>query len=193
MSSYPVHTIESAPAQSKPVLQQLQQAFGLIPNIAAAMAASPALINGFIGLFERVHASSLTEPQIQVLLLTNAITNASEWPVAFHTALALKEGVHPADIDAIRHGGLPGDARLAALSTLARTLIEKRGRLAESDQGRFLEAGFSSEQILEVIAVVAASTITNYTGSVTRPALETPFEEFAWQAPTSGAGCICPP
>jgi hypothetical protein len=38
MSSYPVHTIESAPAQSKPVLQQLQQAFGLIPNLAAASA-----------------------------------------------------------------------------------------------------------------------------------------------------------
>lgn len=185
MSSYPVHTIESAPAQSKPVLQQLQQAFGLIPNIAATMAASPVLINGFIGLFERVHASSLTEPQIQTLLLTNAVTNASEWPVAFHTALALKEGVHPADVDAIRHGRLPGDVRLSALSTLARTLIEKRGRLAESDQIRFLEAGFSPEQILEVIAVVAASTITNYTGSVTQPALEAAFQEFAWQAPAS--------
>ena len=44
-------------------------------------------------------------------------------------------------------------------------------------------AGFSSEQILEVIAVVAASTMTNYTGSVTQPALEAPFEEFAWHAP----------
>lgn len=183
MSRYPVHTIGSAPAQSKPVLQQLQQAFGLIPNIAATMAASPVLINGFIGLFERVHASSLTEPQIQTLLLTNAVTNASEWPVAFHTARALKEGVPPADVDAIRHGRLPGDAGLAALSTLARTLIEKRGRLADSDQRRFLDAGFSSEQILEVIAVVAASTITNYTGSVTQPALEATFEEFAWHAP----------
>jgi alkylhydroperoxidase family enzyme len=183
MHCHPVHTIESAPAQSKPVLQQLQQAFGLIPNIAAMMAASPVLINGFIGLFERVHASSLTEPQIQTLLLTNAVTNASEWPVAFHTALALKQGVHPADVDAIRHGALPDDARLAALSMLARTLIEKRGRLAESDQRRFFEAGFSSEQILEVIAVVAASTITNYTGSVTRPPLEVPFEEFSWHAP----------
>ncbi|MFM0341350.1 carboxymuconolactone decarboxylase family protein [Paraburkholderia fungorum] len=182
MSSYPVHTIESAPAQSKSVLQQLQQAFGLIPNIAAKMAASPVLINGFIGLFERVHASSLTEPQIQTLLLTNAVTNASEWPVAFHTALALKEGIHPADVDAIRRGGLPGDTRLAALSMLARTLIDKRGRLTVSDQSRFLEAGFSSEQILEVIAVVAASTITNYTGSVTQPPLEAPFEEFAWHA-----------
>ena len=183
MSSYPVHTIESAPAQSKPVLRQLQQAFGLIPNIAAAMAASPVLINGFIGLFERVHASSLTEPQIQTLLLTNAVTNASEWAVAFHTALALKQGVQPADVHAIRHGGPPNDVGLAALSTLARTLIEKRGHLAESDQRRFFEVGFSSEQILEVIAVVAASAITNYTGSVTQPPLEAPFEEFVWHAP----------
>ncbi|HEY4445087.1 MAG TPA: hypothetical protein VGN30_12455 [Steroidobacteraceae bacterium] len=182
MSSHPAHTIESAPAQSKAALRQLQQAFGLIPNIAAAMAASPVLINGFIGLFERVHASSLTEPQIQTLLLTNAVTNASEWAVAFHSALALKQGVHPADVAAIRHGGAPGDVGLASLSTLARTLIEKRGRLSDSDQRRFFEARFGPEQILEVIAVVAASTITNYAGSVTQPALEAPFEEFVWHA-----------
>jgi alkylhydroperoxidase family enzyme len=183
MSSYPIHTIESAPTQSKPVLKQLQQAFGLIPNIAATMATSPVLINGFIGLFERVHASSLTEPQIQTLLLTNAVTNASEWAVAFHTALALKQGVHPTDVDAIRNGGVPSDTALASLSTMARTLIEKRGRLSDSDQKRFLDAGFSSEQILEVVGVVAASTITNYTGSVTRPALEACFTEFVWHAP----------
>ncbi|PMS17058.1 carboxymuconolactone decarboxylase [Trinickia dabaoshanensis] len=187
MSSYPLHTIESAPEGSKPVLRQLQQAFGLIPNIAATMAVSPALINGFIGLFERVHASSLTEAQIQTLLLTNAVTNASEWPVAFHTALALKEGVRPADVDAIRHGALPDDPALAALSALARTLIEKRGRVAEGDRKRFLEAGFSLEQILEVIAVVAASTITNYASSVTHPPLEAQFEDVAWRAPVPAA------
>ncbi|MFM0521577.1 MULTISPECIES: carboxymuconolactone decarboxylase family protein [Caballeronia] len=183
MLNYPVHTIESAPAQSRPVLQQLQQAFGLIPNVAGTMAASPVLIDAFIGVFQRVHASSLTEPQIQTVLLTNAVANASEWPVAFHTALALKEGVHREDVEAIRQGVLPGDAELAALSALARALIGKRGRLDESDQRRFLEAGFDTAQILEVIAVVAASTITNYTSSVTRPPLETQFEAFVWHAP----------
>ena len=185
MSYYPIYTIESAPAQSRPVLQQLQQAFGLIPNVAAKMAASPVLINGFVGLFECVHASSLSEPQIQTVLLTNAVANASEWPVAFHTALALKQGVSSADVDAIRHGVSPDDAGLAALSVLARSLIEKRGRLAESEQRRFLEAGFSVEQVLEVIAIVAASTITNYTSSVSHPPLEAQFEEFVWQAPCS--------
>ncbi|MGH8779960.1 carboxymuconolactone decarboxylase family protein [Paraburkholderia sp.] len=183
MASYSVYTLESAPEQSKPVLKQLHEAFGLIPNIAGTMAASPVLINGFIGLFQRVHTSSLSEEQIQTLLLTNAVTNACEWAVAFHTALALQQGVRHSDVDAIRHGGLPDDARLAALSSLARALIGKRGRVSEADQQHFLDAGFSAEQILEVIAVVAASTITNYTGSVTQPPLEAMFEEFAWQAP----------
>jgi alkylhydroperoxidase family enzyme len=185
MLSYPVHTIESAPAQSRPVLGQLQQAFGLIPNVAGTMAASPVLINAFIGLFERVHASSLTEPQIQTVLLTNAVTNASEWPVAFHTALALKEGVHSEDVDAIRQGALPRDAALAALVDQCTRQRRQRGRLAESDERRFLDAGFDIEQILEVIAVVAASTITNYTSSVTRPPLEAQFEAFVWHAPVA--------
>jgi hypothetical protein len=101
------------------ISEQLQQVFGLNPNLAAAMAASPVLINGFIGLFKRVHASSLTGPQIQTLL-TNAVTNACEWAVAFHTAPALQQDVHPADVHAIRHGALSKDAGLAALSKLAR-------------------------------------------------------------------------
>ncbi|BBU31899.1 hypothetical protein BTHE68_56330 [Burkholderia sp. THE68] len=185
MSSFPVHTIDSAPAQSRPALRQLQQALGLIPNVAGTMAASPVLIDAFVGVFQRVHASSLTEPQIQTLLLTNAVANASEWPVAFHTALALKQGISPADVDAIRRGALPDDAGLAALSALARALIGQRGRVAEADQRRFLEAGFDAAQILEVIAVVAASTITNYASSVTRPPLEAQFEAFAWHAPAA--------
>ncbi|WP_186109619.1 carboxymuconolactone decarboxylase family protein [Burkholderia gladioli] len=183
MSLYPVHTIESAPEQSQPVLRQLQQAFGLIPSVAATMAASPVLIRGFIGLFEQVHASSLTEPQIQVLLLTNAVVNASAWPVAFHTVLAMQQGVAPADVEAIRRGELPEDPRLAALSALARKLIERRGRLPEADREAFLAAGFSAPQVLEVVAVVAASTITNYSCGVTRPPLEAQFEAYAWQAP----------
>ncbi|WP_322092175.1 carboxymuconolactone decarboxylase family protein [Paraburkholderia bannensis] len=182
MSRFPLYALDTAPEQSKPVLQKLQQAFGIVPNIAAKMAASPVLINGFIGLFHHVHTSSLSEAQIQVLLLTNAVTNASEWAVAFHSALALQQGGEHADVDAIRAGGMPRGSQDAALSTLARALIETRGRIGEMEQERFIAAGFRAEQILEVIAVVAASTITNYTGSVTQPPLEAPFETFAWRA-----------
>jgi alkylhydroperoxidase family enzyme len=182
MKTFPVHTIESAPEASRPSLQTLQGAFGMIPNIAGAMSTSPVLIGSLVGLFQKVHGGSFTEEQIQVLLLTNAVTNQSPWAVAFHTALALEQGVEPADVQAIRERQSPRSPTAAALSTLARTLIEKRGRLEDSDVSRFLQAGFDEAQLLEVIAVVAASTITNYTGNVTRPPVEAVFEPYVWSA-----------
>jgi AhpD family alkylhydroperoxidase len=180
MADFPVHTMETAPERSKPALQQLQSAFGMIPNIAGAMSTSPVLINSLVGLFGNVHGGSFTEAQVQIILLTDAVTNACTWAVAFHTALALKEGIDPADVQAIREGRLPKDGKLAALSALPRTMIEKRGRLDDADIDRFLAAGFGKDHLLEVIAAVAASTITNYTASIAKPPLDAPFQAHAW-------------
>src|SRR5258708_10225727 len=161
MLTYQIHSIASAPEKSKPVLEQLQQAFGFVPNLAGAIANWPVLANGFLGLFQTVHSGSFTEAEIQTLLLTNAVTNSCSGAVAFHTALALKEGLDPADVQAIRERRLPKHPRYAALSRLAKTLIENRGQVTDGDLTTFIEAGYGKEHALEVVALVAASTITN--------------------------------
>jgi alkylhydroperoxidase family enzyme len=153
----------------------------MIPNVAGAMATSSVLINSLVGLFGNVHGGSFTEAQVQIVLLTDAVTNGSRWAVAFHTALALREGIDPADVQSIREGRLPKDSKFAALSGLAKTMIEKRGRLGDEDIDRFLAAGFRKDHLLEVIAAIAASTITNYTSSITKTPLEAPFQAHAWQ------------
>jgi AhpD family alkylhydroperoxidase len=182
MPDYPIYTIISAPEDSKRALEQLQQAFGVIPNLAAAIANSPKLINSLVGVFQQVHSSSFTEREIQIVLLTDAVTNSCLYAVAFHTALALEAGVISEETDAIRERRAPRDKRFAALSTLAKTLIEKRGHLSEQELDRFLAAGFTKEQILEVIAIVAASTITNYFATIANPPLDDPFQQYAWRA-----------
>jgi len=180
MDRFPVHTIGSAPDASKSALGDVQARFGMIPNLAGAMATSPVLIQSFVGIFDKVHGGNFTEPQVQVVLLTDAVTNASTWAVALHTALGLQAGLDSADVEAIRSGRSPSDRKFGALSTLARTLIEKRGRLDDQDIERFLAAGFDEALLLEAITIVAASTITNYTGSVTNPPLEAHLQKYAW-------------
>lgn len=182
MNPFPVHTINSAPDASKQSLKALQSVFGFVPNIAGAMSTSPVLINSLVPVFGNVHGGSFTEQQIQTVLLTNAVTNASSWAVAFHSFLALKNDVAAVDVEAIRNGDLPKDSKLAALSKLAKTLIEKRGSLSAHDKEAFLRAGFGPDQLLEVVTIVAASTITNYTGNVTQPPLESDFQKHAWVA-----------
>ena len=180
MERFPVHTLESAPQASRSALRDVQTRFGMIPNLAGAMATSPVLAEAFIGIFDKVHGGSFDEPQIQTVLLTDAVTNRSAWAVALHTALGLQAGLDPADVETMRSGRSPSDRKLGALSTLARTLIEQRGQLADQDIERFLAAGFGKDLLLEVITIVAASTITNYTGNVTNPPLEAQLQQFAW-------------
>ena len=155
MESYSVHTIESAPDASRRALQGLSQSLGRIPNLAATMAESPVLINGFVGAFANFHGGSFTGAQRQVLLLTSAVTNRCPWAVAFHSTLALKEGVGAGDVQAIRQRRLPKDAQFGALSALARAAIETRGHLAAADLGGFIQAGFRRDQVLEVMAGLA--------------------------------------
>src|SRR6478736_862407 len=180
MTVYPIHDLASAPAESKRPLDELKQAFGFIPNIAGTMAESPVLLSALAGVFKQVHAGTFTEAEIQTLLLTNARTNRSAWPVAFHSLLALQAGVAPATVQAIRDQRLPEEPKLAALSTLARTLIELRGHLDEQTVSAFHDAGYRREQLLEAITVIAASTMTNYTANLTNPPLENAFQPHAW-------------
>lgn len=182
MSTFQVQTIQSAPAGSKPPLEKLQQAFGMVPNVAGVIANSPVLANIFVDLFMGVHGGTFTEAEIQVLLLTNAVTNSCAWAVAFHSFLALQAGIDPADVQAIRERRTPKAPRYAALSVYARSLIEARGHVGEAAVAALVSAGFKPDQALEVVAVSAASTITNYTLNLADPPLEPVFSEHAWRA-----------
>jgi uncharacterized peroxidase-related enzyme len=181
MQAYQIHTIASAPEKSKAVLAQLQHSFGVIPNLAGVIANSPKLATAFLSVFQQVHSASLTEQEIQIVLLADAVANSCTYAVAFHTALALREGVGSEETEAIRERRTASNQRFAALSTLANALIEKRGHLSEQELDSFISAGFTKEQVLEVITVVAASTITNYAGNVANPTLEDRFQEYAWR------------
>ena len=133
-------------------------------------------------MFQQVHSSSLTEQEIQIVLLTDAVANSCDVCGGIPHRACSRPGsaVLKRPTRSVR-GCVPKDQRFAALSTLAKTLIEKRGHLSEQELDAFLAAGFTKEQILEVIAIVAASTITNYAGTIANPPLEDQFQQFAWR------------
>jgi alkylhydroperoxidase family enzyme len=181
MTNYPLHTVDTAPDWAKQPLSQLQEAFGFVPAAAALMANSSPLMNSFFSAFGHFRGEgTFTPAERQVLLLSNAVANDSEWAVAFHTLEALEDGVPPADVDAIRQRRLPADPRLAALSGLARALIGKRGHLDEADTALFLAAGYDRNQILEAITAVAISTMTNYAATVAGLPIEDRLRAHAW-------------
>ena len=54
-----IHTAESAPAASKPILEGIAKDLGFVPNLAATIATSSTLLSGFDGLRRAVSSGEL--------------------------------------------------------------------------------------------------------------------------------------
>lgn len=179
-STYAAHTPDTAPPLAADGLRQLEAAVGRVPNLAATMAGSPALLNGFLALRRLYAQTGFTGVEVQVLALTSAFENACGWCLAFHTSMALKEGLDREAVEALRRGEAPADPRLAALSRFARAMVRHRGTVDEPTREAFLAAGYTPQQSLDVVMSLAFSLMANYAAHLTRPAVDDFLQPHTW-------------
>jgi uncharacterized peroxidase-related enzyme len=183
MPQFAMYTPETAPEGAGQALTRLKESAGLIPNLAAQMAGSPALIDGFVTLREVYQARATLDPrEREILGLTNAVTNGCAWCVAFHSFVADRLKVDPSTVAAIRAGRQPAELRARALHAFAVRLNQTRGRIEPRDLEAFLAAGFTQPQALEVVAGLAMSLMANYAGNFVQPQLDPFLTELTWSA-----------
>lgn len=178
MSSMRIHTIESAPEASRPVLQQVQHLVGAIPTLAAGMAEAPNFIKSFFTLRELYQQGTLSPAEMEALSISNAMDNSCHWCVAFHTRAAKGAGLPDVEVAALRSRNLPGDLRLKALIRFARALNAGRGAVPEEVRREFRAAGYTQAQELEVVLGAGFSLLANYAGHLINPPLEDSLKPF---------------
>jgi len=174
-------------AQADPLaaerLHEAQAKLGFVPNMYAVMANSPGLFDTYVHGYERFRAlSGFTPVEQEVVLLAVSRENGCTYCVAAHSFIADKlSGVPEAVTDAIRDGQPIPDARLAALHDFTRTLVVKRGLPDKADVERFLAAGFSERQILEIVLAIAVKTLSNYANHLFHTPVDAAFAARTWQ------------
>jgi alkylhydroperoxidase family enzyme len=146
-----IHTLDDAPAESRTLLEGIAADVGVVPNLAAAMAASPALLSGFDALRRAVASTKLDPVLREVAGLTVGVAVDNHYGVAFHSTMLASLGVEDADIDALRDGGAPTDPTAAAVHALAREVVLERGKVSDATLALAVAAGLSTEATLEVV------------------------------------------
>jgi AhpD family alkylhydroperoxidase len=179
MNEFTIHTPESAPVGSRDTLAQLEQNVGFIPNLAATIAGSPVALGGFVGMQSALRGSSLTPAEREIVGIAVSRENGSPYSMAAHSTFAERVGLAPDEIAALRDGGTLADARHEALHAFTVELLRSRGRLAAGD---LLAAGYTPEQVLEVVTQVAYTTMANFTAGVAGTPVDAAFEGYAWAA-----------
>lgn len=172
MTRFPLHMIESAPEGSRAALAASAKAWGFVSNLHATLAESPAALVGYDTLFAEIAKSTLTPVEQQVVFLTVSTFHDCSYCTAGHTYLARAAGMDDGTLKALRAETLPADPRLAILSDFTRNVVETRGNPGDAAVDGFLAAGFTPANVLDVVAIIAAKTISNYVNHLTHTPLE---------------------
>jgi alkylhydroperoxidase family enzyme len=166
----PIHTIDEAPAESRTLLEGIASELGVIPNLAATAATSPALLAGFDGLRRAVVGAKLDPVLREITGLAVGVAVDNHYGVAFHSTMLAGLGVDETDIDAMRRGFEPAEPVAVAVHAFAREAALGRGKVSESATQAVLDAGLSTETILEVLLEISFATtvglIDNFAGHV---------------------------
>lgn len=183
MTTFQVHTIDSAPAAAKDALIGLKKEIGMIPNLAASMAESPELLKAFLAIRDIFYKGSFNPAEVQTLALTNAFENGCRYCMSLHSTFAHKVGVSQQSVEALRRGESPTEEKLAALSDFSRKLVRNRGNVSSEDLARFIAAGYSKAHALEVVLGVAVSILPNFAHHLTDCPIDDAFRGQLWSNP----------
>lgn len=178
-------TPETAASSAAVELHHAKMSLGMIPNLYAYMANAPGLLATYrygYDLFRR--QSDFSPVEQEVVFLTISFANDCDYCMAAHSTVADMHSRMPREVsEALRNGTVVPDARLETLREFTRIMVESRGRPVQADLERFLCAGYTEAQVLQIILAIGIKTLSNYTNHVCQTPLDAEFSGKAWRHP----------
>lgn len=169
-------TPDSATGKAKELLDAVHGKLGLVPNITRAMANSPAVLEGYLGLSGALGKGSLSAKHREQIALAVGQANHCDYCLAAHSAIGKMVGLTPDQILDSRRGTAI-DPKADAVIRFARKLVDERGRVSDADVAEVRAAGLNDRGIAEVVANVALNIFTNYFNHVAETDIDFPRAE----------------
>ena len=154
-----------APRRSVDILEQVGKALGWVPNLFKTAAHSPVALQSLWMQSESAPRTQLPMRLREALALRIADLNSCEYCLAAHTAIVKQVGVDDAEAAGFRVG-VSSDTKEQAVLALAAKIVKDRGQNAGFVVDAARQVGVTDAQIIEVIALIAYHTFTNYLSSV---------------------------
>lgn len=155
----------AVPAQtSGPIRSQLDEinsAFGVVPNMFRAVGNSEAALASMWGSFGALGSGRVSARLGEEIAVAIANYNKCEYCLAAHTVLGQKAGATATEMSAAQEGRSSIPQSQAAL-TFALDVVANRGQVETSSVQSLRDAGFDDGEIVEIVAHIALNLFTNY-------------------------------
>lgn len=181
MTTLQIHNIETAAAEAKPLLENSQKAYGMIPGLHGVLAGSPQLLQAYQTLHDLFTQTSFNNEELTVVWQTINVEHECHYCVPAHTGIAKMMKVDDSIIDALRNESPLANEKLETLRTMTLSVVRNRGNVSQEDLEAFYAAGYAEQQVLEIILGLSQKVISNYTNHIANTPVDASFTKFAWE------------
>jgi uncharacterized peroxidase-related enzyme len=164
----------NANSKTQELLGAVEKKLGIVPNLIATMAQSPAVAQAYLGFSQALSGGSLPAGLREQIALTVGEANQCDYCVSAHTFLGSKAGLSESEMLDARHGTASDEKTHAALA-FARKIVEDRGHVNDEDVEEVRNAGYTEGEIAEIVANVTLSIFTNYFNHVAETEVDFPL------------------
>ena len=155
-------TIEDAPPGMRRALADLQSRFGELPPCIRAAANSPRALDGLLALSGSLGWGRIEEDLADRIAVAVAVVNDCTHLEEMHRC-ALRRNCEVSDDEiALARAGRSLNPRYDAALQFAVEIAAARGRVSDASFLSIRSAGYTDEEIIELISHVARQTIGNY-------------------------------
>jgi len=166
-------TPEQVPAESKQTLDAFTKNIGFTPNMMAAFAQSPIAFNAWATLLGSLSKALDVKTRDSIGLCVSEV-NGCDYCLTVHSFTAEHMAKLPAEDIILARNGHATDPKRDAAVQLARKVIETRGKVSDADLQTVRDAGYSDANIMEIIALAAMYSLTNFFNNVFDPEKDFP-------------------
>lgn len=179
-----ISPVTNPTGQAADLLGSLKAAVGKDLNIFTTMAHSPAALKSYMDFSGNLKAGTLDAKVRESIALTCAGFNGCDYCASAHTAIGAGAGLsEDALANALKSTCTCGKENGQAILTFTKALLKKRGQIDDADFAAVKDAGFTDEQVIEIIANVGLNIFTNYFNDVAQTIIDFP------EVKTSGSCC----
>ncbi len=180
MTAFTIHTVDTAPEDSKAMLEGAKKQMGMVPNLFGVLAESPSTLQAYQQLHQAFLDTSFNPEELTVVWQTINVEHECGYCVPAHTGIAHSMKVDPALTEALRNKAAMPTVKLQALQDATLSIVRNRGNISEAELAAFYAAGYGQQQVLEIILGLSQKVISNYTNHVAKTPVDDVFKKFAW-------------
>src|SRR6476661_6827995 len=165
--------LEQVPADSKPTLDIFIKSIGFTPNMLATFALSPIAFNAWATLLGSLSKALDVKTRDSIGLAVSEV-NGCNYCLAVHSFAAEHMAKLSADEIILARKGHGSDPKRDAAVQFARKVIETRGKVSDADFKAVRDAGYTDANVMEIVAMVAMYSLTNFFNNVFDPEKDFP-------------------